>query len=201
MFKKLHYVIAHAIILATGLMVACGSERPQARTKGPAEPVAPKPIAKVGAEAREVAKKEGASFLAQIPFKKNSYDLSDTARGSLQTLITKSRAAGRVETIHLIVWADQEYPSRHLGQLNTTEIKLADRRAKAVFDYLRDHEVKANVEAYNMAERPNAIQSFLSTADARIKKSLESEGIATTAQDLSAPEYASKAVVLVLLAK
>jgi outer membrane protein OmpA-like peptidoglycan-associated protein len=183
-------------------MVACTSERPSA-LEPPVVPLAvPRSTAAtVGSEAKVVAREEGASFLIQIQFKPKSYDLTDAARQILRELVTKASARGEIDKIHLIVWSDKEYPSTRRRALSADQVRLADRRAKAVNDYLRDRDVKAEVEAYNMAERPNPILSILSAADARIKKTLEGAGMATTAQDLARPEYAAKAVVLVLLAK
>ena len=199
MLRTYRFRSGHAILIATGVMgfVLAG----RCRADGAPQAVPRSTAAAVLPEAKIVAREEGATFLSQLQFKPNSYDLSVLARKSLRELIDKSKARGEIDKIHLIVWSDREYPSSRRKTLPVDQVRLADRRAKAVNDYLREHEVDANVEAYNMAERPNPILSILSTADARIKRTLEGAGIATTAQDLTRPEYASKAVILVLIAK
>jgi len=154
--------------------------------------------AKVPTEAKVVAQQEHASYVVQVAFSKGSSHLTAAAKDKLDETMQRARREGTVKDIKVIAWADHEYPSAQKKELSEPQRKLAANRAQAINDYLKP-QTGASIDKYNMAERPNGLEKFASTSDARIKKALEEAGIPTTAHDLRVPENASKAMVMLVL--
>jgi hypothetical protein len=134
----------------------------------------------------------------QVSFDKGSSTLTPSAMDRIDETLQRARRDGTLDDIKVIAWADHEYPSSAKKELSKKQRELAERRATAIDDYISP-QTQASVDKYNMAERANPLQKLASTSDARIKRSLEDAGIATTAHDLRYPENASKAMVMVIL--
>jgi hypothetical protein len=179
--RPIHYFTVSIVTVAS---VACSTT--------------PTESTKVSTEAKVVAQQEHASYLIQVSFPKGSSHLTTAAKDKLDETMQRARRDGTVKDIKVIAWADHEYPSASKKTLSEPQRKLADNRAKAIDDYLKP-QTQANIDNYNMAERPNSLQKIASTSDSRIKKSLEDAGIPTTAHDLRTPENASKAMVMLVL--
>lgn len=193
-FSRFHYAIIQSTTVLVAVGVAFSSPRPRAKAAAPPTHDQPKAlVTPVDPAAREVAKEEGASFVTEIEFARGTFTLSPEGRSKLGEAITRASAKRPVAKIQLIVWADEEYPVPHRSPLPRTQIRLADRRAKAINEYLKSRAPRAITDAFNMAERPGVLQTLLPTGDARIKRTLE----ATQAN--SAASYAAKAVVLFLI--
>ena len=199
MLVRYHYVIIQSITVLAAVVLALASSRPRATSTSASPPIPKATTTPIGAEARVVAQEERASFVTEVSFVPKSFALTADTKQKLSRALLKASTSGRIEKIHLIVWADREYPSSKRQNLPLDQVRLADRRAKAINDYLKERSPGSITDAFNMAERPGALQSILATADARIKRTLESAGIRTTADDLDAREYATKALVLVLV--
>jgi hypothetical protein len=167
-------------------LAACSSPQPKAEFAPPSP------------EAKIVAQKEKASYVIEVSFDKGAATLTPSAMDRIDETLQRARRDGTLDQVKVIAWADREYPSSAKKDLGKKQRELADRRAKAIGDYISP-QTQASVEKYNMAARPNAMQKLVSSSDARIKRSLEDAGIATTAHDLRYPENASKAMVMVIL--
>jgi hypothetical protein len=158
-----------------------------------------KETAAVSDEVKAVAQQNDASYVAEVSFDKGSAKLSTAAKNRLDAIVRDARAAGKVDEVKVVTWADAEYPAEPTKRLSKTQRDLAEKRSGAIRDYLKAGGAAMDVDTYNMAERPNAMERLLSTSDARVKRSLENAGIATTAHDLRFPENASKSMVMVIL--
>lgn len=141
-----------------------------------------------------------ASFVTEITFEKGSKDLSADSKNRLKSLVDRARQTGKIDDIKIITWSDMEYPSLNVKKLSKEQRDLAKNRNDTLKDYLKSGEVDvSDVDAFNMAERPNALERLLRTEDARIKRSLEAAGIPTTDSYVKVPAKASKSVVMVVL--
>lgn len=155
--------------------------------------------AAVAPETKALAKAEQASYVAEVKFDKGSAALSESTRNELDRVIASAAAAGKIEKIQVITWADGEYPADVQKALPKPQRDLAAKRNSALNDYIKKKTSGVNVDTFNMAERPNALENLFNTSDARIKRSLESAGISNTATALRSSANASKSVVMLVL--
>ncbi|WP_374030135.1 hypothetical protein [Bdellovibrio bacteriovorus] len=119
----------------------------------------------------------GAAMATEISFKESSADLNDRAKKEIQDIIAKSGNSGKIEEVKVAVWADREYPAADT-RASDQDIDLAKRRADNIRRYIKSETAVRDVDVFNMSERPNALQKFLSTPDAKLKKKMESSGAA-----------------------
>lgn len=150
-------------------------------------------------EAQQIAAQNEAAAFIEIPFAKGQAKLSKNSQQQLDELLAKAPEKDKIESVKVISWADLEYPSVQSKKLPQGQIKLADRRLDTVTDYLKKKADGVDVEQFNMAERPNALQRFFETDDARIKNSLESLGIPNTDTAVKEPRKASRAIVFLVM--
>lgn len=133
----------------------------------------------------------------EIEFSPGSAKLTDKARESLHRIIKQARKAGKIDEVITLAWADDDYPSKNLKELSKPQRDLADNRNTSIKHYMNSIK-KVDIDAYNMAERPNSISKWFNTDDNKMKKAFLSAGLPTTADS---PEYASKASHAVILIK
>lgn len=150
-------------------------------------------------EAKQVAAEEQAPYVTELGFRKGKRSLSAADQSKLNRVIADAKAHGKIDEVRVISWADEEYPSVHTKKLSSNQRKLADGRNSEIKDYIHGIDGGANVESYNMAERPGALSEMFSTSNARVKKALEVAGIPTTDSGVKMPAKASKAIVLVIM--
>jgi hypothetical protein len=151
------------------------------------------------AEAQKVASEEKAPFVTELSFRKNARTLSVDDQQQLDKLIRDARAHGEIDNIKVVTWADQEYPSTNAKKLSSAQRDLADRRNSEIKTYIHTVDSKADVDTYNMAERPGVLSELMNTSNARIKKALEASGIPNTDSGVKQPSKASKSIVMVIL--
>lgn len=175
-----------ATALMLGFLVSCGGY-----PKKVDEPT----DTRAQAEAAAAAQLD-ASYVSEIEFRKNTAALDIAARESLRRLVQEARKAGKIDEIKVAVWADRPYPSVGKQKLNEKERNLAYERARAIEDYLEELEV-GDIDIYNMAERPNALERLMNTSDAKVKNVLESAGLSGPGTVLNSKT--SRAVVMVVL--
>ena len=130
-------------------------------------------------------------LVTEISFPKNSDALSEKDRSQIDSLVSAAERHGKISEVRVISWADAAYPAKG-KKLPDSQRTLADQRAKAVEDVLKEKNV--SVKTYNMAERPGALAELLRTSDAKTKKSLSQAGLTG-----SRAEKISKAMVLVIM--
>lgn len=131
----------------------------------------------------------------EVEFPAGSSNLSPSATSSLNAAIQQAQLRGPIEDVIVMSWADEEYPSKTQNKLSKEQRTLADRRNEAVKNHFRSLN-GVDVEAYNMAERPNTLSRWFNTSDTKLKNSLTAAGLPTTADENQYPSKASHAVIL-----
>ncbi|HPI41526.1 MAG TPA: hypothetical protein PLJ21_12020 [Pseudobdellovibrionaceae bacterium] len=146
----------------------------------------------------EAAKNMKAHNFAEIKFNRGSSVLSEKNKASLNVVIEQAQSSGRIDEVLVLSWADEEYPSKDLKTLSRPQRDLAAKRNKAIKNYINEAK-DLDVDAYNMAERPNPIFKWLKTSDSTMKESFLAAGLPTTEDSSDVPSKASHSVVLVKL--
>lgn len=138
-----------------------------------------------------------ASHFVEIEFKPGSSELSTASRTAIKNTLAEASKAGSIDEVKILAWSDEEYPSKQQGALPAPAKRLADQRSDKVSDYVNSLKYKVDVDRYNMAERPNVLQRWMKTPDARLKNAMLRAGLPTNTDDRQYPSKASKAVILV----
>lgn len=170
----------------------------------PAEPEAPKnappaPAAGASIEAKQMAAEQEALFVSEISFAKGASRLDDKAKSKLQEMIGQAERAGTIDAVHIVTWADREYPSPQTKKLSKREQDLVKARNTQLEEFFETMPGKMKVVSHSMAERPGVFKDFWGGDDVRIKKSLEAAGIPTTDTAVKIPSKAAKTIVFVVL--
>jgi hypothetical protein len=142
------------------------------------------------------ASEAGAKNYAEIKFNEGSSTLSDSAKNSLRSVLSKARMEGNVDEVIVLSWADKNYPSKELKKLSKEQRDLADQRNKNVKEYLKTMR-DVDVNSYNMAERPSSFSKLFNTADSELKSSMMEAGLSTTADKADYSSKASHSVILI----
>ncbi len=174
-------------------LAACSTTHPVVKTE------AQKPTTDTVAQNNDLAERNDASYFTELSYKKKSSRLNTQKQEALKDLVQKSMKEGKIEEIKVLSWADQEYPRRKT-ELSKHQRSLADRRSKKIENYL--HQMYPNVEisTYNMAQRPEAIESYFRSADDKTKRSFERAGILTPGQkEANYSEKKSKTLIMTIL--
>lgn len=126
----------------------------------------------------QAAARVGAEEYTSISFDKGSAALSEANRAKLRELASKTQNSGKVDEYKVLAWADREFPAE--GQkAGRADIDLAKARAESVRKFLEDDlDAKADVEKFNMAERPGSMASWFGTETSKVKNTFESTGAA-----------------------
>lgn len=144
----------------------------------------------------------GASQVKEITFEKNMATLTDVQKIELKIAIDEATQTGQIAEVKVLSWSDKEYPSP-TGKQSRSDVKLAQKRMSDIKSYLKDLKV-SDVETYNMAERPNALQKLFNTKTEKVKKTAEMAGAAPTADQTGLFDnkaQASKGIVLIIMKK
>lgn len=145
------------------------------------------------------AAEENATHVTEISFAKDSSELTEEARRSLVSIIDAARISRSIEDVKILAWADREYPSTRIKKLSTGERDLAENRTRVIKDFLNAHFDLADIDTVNMAKRPNTVQRWLRTDNARLKQAMEVAGIRDTDSPNDArAAKASRAVVMLI---
>ncbi len=150
-------------------------------------------------ESQQIAAEQKARFVSELAFERKTHTLSEPNRNKIQKLLEESMAAGKIQEIKVIAWADAEYPSEEKKKLSKEEQKVAADRNTAIQNFIKNQNKKLNVSTYSMAERPSSLKEFIGSSEARIKRSLEMAGIPTGEGSVKFPSKASKAIVMVVM--
>lgn len=136
----------------------------------------------------------GGSKYIMLSFDKGISRLSDSNQQSLASLVQAAREDNRkIDEVKVLAWADREYPNDKT-KASQQEITLAENRAKAIQDYLKNNvEGSLDVENHNMAKRPNAMSELFKTEDFAVKTAFEQTSAAPTRSDSSTALLGSKA--------
>lgn len=176
------------------ILLSCASDTSMTEQSGPRTSYAEESesLAITNAAAEEV----GAHSFIEIQFQPGSAILSGISKTSLDRLINSARLDGNVDQIMVMSWADEEFPSKHIGKLPALQIRLAARRNEALKNYIKATQ-PVTVESFNMAEDSPAYEKISNTEDRKLKNSFVAAGLPTTADDPQYPGKASHAVILV----
>lgn len=144
------------------------------------------------ASSSEMARTRHVAKVAEIDFRRGGTRLSQAEKKELASLVKDARAAGKIQDVKVLAWADKDYEASGLTAPKS-EVKLADMRADAVKKYIRDSLKVSEVDSHNMAKQPDAMARLFKTDDYQLKTgALEGDGA------LFKPEPSpQKAVVLV----
>ena len=152
---------------------------------------------------QDAADRLGASQVKEVNFDKNSDRLSDTQKADLKATIQDAAQKGKIHEVKVLAWSDKEYPAEK-GKQDKNDIGLAKNRIKNLKAYLKDELKVSDVDSYNMTERPNALEKFFNTSDAKIKNATEAMGAAPTAGNtglFDMKAQASKAAIMIFMKK
>lgn len=159
----------------------------------------------LNSEVEKASQQLGAHGASEIKFDQGKTDLKPDEVAELRQLIQQARSGGQeIDEIKVVAWADREYPAQGTTAPNQ-QIKLADERANKIKKFVEDELKIDDVEVYNMAKRPNALQDIFNTKTAELKKSMEGTGAAPTSGEgtglFGMKSKTSEALVLVYTEK
>lgn len=150
-------------------------------------------------EAKQVAAQLGSSYVTEVEFSPGLSKLSSKAKIHLKKLKKQWELSSykKIEKIHVIVWADEEYPSIHTEKLPQTQIDLAESRGKTLVRALSEMNL-TSAEVVNMALRPSFWDDLINSDDERIKSALEVVGVPNTDTSVKIPSKKGHGMVLIL---
>lgn len=105
-----------------------------------------------------------------------------------------------IEDIKILAWSDQEYPNEVTGKMSPRQIALASERARNIRAYLEDElREQEDIDAYNMARRPNLLAKLLRSEEYEVKEAFESSGVTASKLPDGSVSYtkASRALVII----
>lgn len=152
----------------------------------------------VSPEVKKAAQALGASIVSEISFDPGSHSPKQEEYAELASAVKEIRKSEKIKEVQVIAWADVEYPAEDQRGTNST-IKLANRRAKAIENFLMQELDISRVKKVNMAKQPSALQEILGTKTADVKDALVNSGAVPTspAAEPGLKGKASKALVLI----
>lgn len=184
MWKMMVKVIMPLAVLAA--TAGCGTTRPSSTPSKE--------------EQQEVPSIEGVHY-ATIVFDEGKSSLKDLNKKNLNRLVKKAQKAKTpIEEIRILAWSDNEYPDKLEGETTAKDQEIASKRGKAIKDYLEKKLRDANdIDAYNMAKRPDLLSKLFRDDEFEIKEAFESSGATAVELPDGAVSYtkASKAIVII----
>lgn len=177
-------------------IVGCSGKPTQEEVVGTSQPHSSEQT--VSIESKQIAVEQKADYVAELKFNRRQSFLTEKQKKLLSDQLKLAESQGKVQEIKVITWADQDYPSEQKKTLGKSQLELADRRNSAVQDFLKRYRQNVKIKTYSMAERANAFKEFIGSSEARIKKSLETAGIAISDEPSRNRSQASKSIVLFL---
>jgi hypothetical protein len=142
------------------------------------------------------AREAEAQNYVEIGFTHGSAMLNDSAKTSLNSIIKQARQDGKIDQVVVLSWSDEEYPSKNVKALPKSQRELAAKRNKNIEKYVRTVR-DVDVNTFNMAERPSTFSKLFNTDDTKLKESLVSAGLSTTADTADYVNKASRSVILI----
>lgn len=136
-----------------------------------------------------------------IVFDEGKAILSRDDKKQLQKLADKAHNDKReIDEIRILAWSDEEYPDPNRKKATEQEILLAANRAQEIKNYLEeDLSEYEDIDAYNMARRPDFLSKLLRDDEFSVKEAFESSGATGTKLADGSTSYskASKALVII----
>ncbi len=191
---KLNKLYARSTLITLSLVLAGCSSSPTPRNVPVTESKDTRTV-----EAKYAASEIGAQEVAEVHFARGSTQISASEMKKLNAALAKAQAAGEVDEIKIVSWADREFPSFNQGSLSKPDQNLADKRNDVLSKTLEAKVKDVDMDKYNMAVYPNGVDRLFKTSDFRVKRSLEQAGIPNSESGVKRPAMASKALVMILL--
>ncbi len=133
----------------------------------------------VGKETESASVQLGAARVAQVEFDTGQSSIKPAEKDEVKTAIEEAKKNGKVSEVRIFSWADQEYPAKGV-KAPQSSVRLAEQRAESLKNMMKKDLGVTEVETYNMAKRPNALQDMLKTGTAKAKAQMETTGVAPT---------------------
>lgn len=141
------------------------------------------------------------SLYTTIVFHKGKATLTKESKESLKELAAKAHHSKKpIDEVRILAWSDKEYPDKVKGEASAKEVKLASERAQKIKDYLEeDLKETEDIDAYNMAKRPNLVSKLFQNDEYEVKEAFESSGATAAKLPDGSVSYtkASKALVII----
>lgn len=136
-----------------------------------------------------------------VVFEKGKTTLSRNDKEQLNKLADKAHNDKReIDEIRILAWSDEEYPDPSQKKAPQSEIILAANRAHEIKEYFeQDLEEYEDIDAYNMARRPDFLSKLLRNDEYFVKEAFEGSGATGTklANGKTSYSKASKALVII----
>jgi hypothetical protein len=169
---------------------------------GCSTPVAKKKSAE---ETKTSSKVEGpavpGTHYTTVVFPKGKSSLDSMSKEYLKELAAKAHKTKKpIEEIRILAWSDNEYPDKVKGKSSQKDVKLANERAQKIKDYLeQDLKELEDIDAYNMAQRPNLMSKLFQNDEYEVKEAFESSGATGSKLPDGSVSYtkAQKALVII----
>ena len=171
--------------LLVTFLVSCSSDKKKKKevTEAPATQVA------------------GGTHYTTVEFNKGKAGLTEESKAHLNELCLRAHNSRKqIEEIRILAWADKEYPNKVESKTKNKDVILASERAQKIRDYLEEDLKEENdIDAYNMAKRPDLLSKLLRNDEYDVKEAFETSGTTATRLADGSTSYtkASKAIVIV----
>lgn len=186
-----------AVLILPMALAACSSSPKSVSNEAQGEAA---PTTQASMEAKQLGAEQQTPYVTELEFDKGSSKLNSASQLKLERLLSRVQANENVDSIKVISWADQEYPTESSKGLPDSQKKLAENRNETIKNFVEKINDGLSVDTLSMAERPNEFAEFLGSEDARIKKSLETSGISLSGSSTEqAKSKVSKAIVMLML--
>lgn len=144
----------------------------------------------------------GGTHYTTLIFNKGKSQLSADNKEHLKALASRAHKNKKpIEEIRILAWADHEYPQNSDGKKSkNSDVILASERGQKIRDFLEEDLKEENdIDAYNMAKRPDLLSKLLRDDEYDVKEAFETTGTTSTRLADGSVSYtkASKAIVIV----
>jgi hypothetical protein len=130
-------------------------------------------------ETESASSQLGAARVAQVEFDEGQSSIKPAEKDELKAALNEAKKSGKVAEVKIFSWADQEYPAKGV-KAPKSSIQLAEQRSDSLKNMMKKDLGVSEIETYNMAKRPNALQEMLKTGTAKAKAQMETTGAAPT---------------------
>lgn len=139
---------------------------------------------------QDAATKLGATEYKEVVFQKNATNLTDAQKDELRSVISTAASRGTIDHVKIMAWSDIDYPAQAINQTKG-EVAMTQDRLSYLQSFLKSDLKVANIETYNMTDRPDSIDRLVSSIGPA----------STTAEIYDDRAQASKGVIIVFMKK
>lgn len=139
---------------------------------------------------QDAATKLGGTEYKEVLFARNATNLTDAQKEEIRSVVSNAASRGTIDHVKIMAWSDVDYPPQAINQTKG-EVALTQDRLSYLQAFVKSDLKVANVEMYNMTDRPDSID--------RLVSSVGTPGSATEVYDDRA--QASKGVIIVFMKK